>query len=361
MKITTTFTSYAAIIATVASLASCGNGNSDSVQAPPLDIKNVSAPKVAAKSYTGTKGKKINGIAAIANGRVVTINEVAFMLAPIRARLAMKHPRMGATYQAELAKSKKKILDELINRQLIIHEFNDMGAQIPDYAIKADIKRQINTAYDGSEAEFRKQLKESNLSYTKFYKLTKDKLIGEAMRAQHFNDPAPATQAELMAEYNKNKRDMRDRSKDKIDFERIYIPVTNDDDLLATPETQKELAEDIAKQIKNGADFGTLARNYSVDSYAEQGGKQQNISRTDLRPDVSFALFTEPVGSVMGPIQLDAKGYQIIRVTRKIDGPYPGLAKVRKQMEEAVQNKKSSARFDRYIARLRKKALIKYK
>ncbi len=307
------------------------------------------------------KPRKVNGIAAIANGRVVTINEVAFMLAPIRARLAIKHPRMGATFNAELAKSKKKILDELIDRQLIIHEFNELGAQIPDHAIKADIKRQIDRTYNGNEKKFREQLSKSNLSYTKYVQLTKDKLIGQAMRAQHFNDPTPATQSELMAEYNKHKRDMRDRSKDQINFEKIYIPVTNDDDLLATPETQKEFAEDLVKQIKKGANFAALAKEHSTDAFADQGGKQTNVKRSDLRPDVSFALFTEPVGTVIGPIQLDANGYQIIRVTRKIDGPYPGLSKVKKDMEQAVQNRKSSVRFNRYLDRLRKKALIKYK
>lgn len=307
------------------------------------------------------KPRKVNGIAAIANGKVVTINEVAFMLAPIRAHLAMKHPRMGATFKAELALSKRKILDELINRQLIIHEFNELGAQIPDHAIKADIKRQIDRTYEGNEKKFREELGKSNLSYAKYYKLTKDKLIGQAMRAQHFNDPTPATQSELMAEYNKHKRDIRDRSKDMIDFEKIYIPVNNDDDLLATPESQKAFAEELANKIRKGADFSALAKEHSTDSFAEQGGKQLNVKRSDLRPDVSFALFTEPVGTVVGPIQLDANGYQIIRVTRKIDGPYPGLSKVKKEMEQAVQNKKSNARFERYLDRLRKKALIKYK
>jgi len=321
-------------------------------------ILSISLLTPALAPLANAKPRKVNGIAAIANGRVVTINEVAFMLAPIRARLAMKHPRMGDTYRAEVDKSKVKILNELIDRQLIIHEFNAMGAQIPDHAIKADIKRQIDRTYDGNDVKFREQLKKSNLSYSKYFKLTKDKLIGQAMRAQHFNDPTPATQDELMAEYNKHKRDMRDRSKDKLDFEKIYIPVTNDDDLLATPETQKEFAKELVKKIKKGADFAELAKKHSTDAFADKGGKQTNVKRTDLRPDVSFALFTEPLGTVIGPIQLDAKGYQIIRVIRQIDGPAPGLAKVKPQMEQAVQNRKSSVRFKRYIDRLRDKALI---
>ncbi len=365
-RTTTTFgisTLTPAIIAASAVLFSSCASEPASEMPEARGLSNTSPIAAPTKNkYVSTKNsRKVNGIAAVANGRVVTVNEVAFMLAPIRQRLAMKHPRMGATYNAELSKSKKKILDELIDRQLIIHEFNAMGAQIPEHAIKADIKRQIDRTYDGSESKFRQQLKKSNLSYTKYTKMTKDKLIGQAMRAQHFNDPTPATQSELMAEYNKHKRDMRDRSKDKIDFEKIYIPVTNEDDLLATPETQKKFAEELARKIKKGANFAQLARTHSEDAFADKGGKQTNVKRTDLRPDVSFALFTEPVGTVIGPIQLDAGGYQIIRVTRKIDGPYPGLSKVRKDIEQAVQNRKSSVRFDRYLSRLRKKALIKYK
>ncbi len=315
----------------------------------------VMSPSLSAKPV------KVNGIAAIANGRVVTLNEVSFILGPIRQSLAAKYPRMGDDYKAELAKSKKKVLDELIDRQLVIHEFNSIGAQIPDHVIKNDIKSQIDRTYAGNESKFRESLKKSNLSYTRYLELTKDKLIGQAMRAQHFNDPAPATEDELKAEYNKHKRDLRDRSKDMIDFEKIYIPLTNDDDLLATPESQKELADDIAKQIKNGGNFAELAMTYSQDSFAADGGMQKNVKREDLRPDVSFALFTEKKNTVIGPIQLDEGGYQIMRVTKQIDGPYPGLDKVRKQIEQIVQNEKSSVRFERYLARLRKKALIKYK
>ncbi|MFT5905703.1 MAG: peptidyl-prolyl cis-trans isomerase SurA [Cryomorphaceae bacterium] len=324
-------------------------------------IMAISLLTPAIAPVANAKPRKVNGIAAIANGRVVTINEVAFMLGPIRARLAMEHPRMADTFKAEVIKSKQKILDELIDRQLIIHEFNAMGAQIPDYAVKADIQRLVNRIYDGNEQKFREQLKKSNLSYSRFFKNTKDKLIGQSMRGQHFNDPTPATQDELKAEYNKRKHDIRDRSKDKIDFEKIYIPVTNNNDLLATPETQKEFAEELIKKIKAGADFSELAKKHSKDAFADKGGKQTDVKRTDLRPDVSFALFTEPVGTVIGPIQLDAKGYQIIRVIRQIDGPAPSLAKVKPQIEQAVQNKKSSVRFERYMKRLRNKALIKIK
>jgi len=311
-------------------------------------------------SSVEAKPHKINGIAAKVNGTgVVTDSEVAFMLAPRRAELAARHPRRGPKYYSALKQARKKILEELIDRQLIILEFKAMGAQIPEHVIDSEIKRQIETLYNGSEAKFNAELKRSGLSRKKFRKLTKDKLIGQAMRAQHFNDAAPATPAEIRAEYRKHKSELRDHSKDRIDIEKIYIPKANPDDLLATPESQLEFAEDLIKQIKAGKNFAELAKEYSKDAFAAKGGKQLNLLRSDLSPAIGTILFSEDEGTIIGPLE-DTKGYHIIRIIRKIPGPAVPLSKVKDQIERIVQNRKSSTRFKRYMARLRKKAIIKY-
>ena len=302
--------------------------------------------------------RRINGVAAKANGRVVTTNEVAFMLAPRRAELAARFPRRGNAYNKELATSKRKIIDELINQQLIIHEFKAMGADIPQHAVNQKINEHIMNNYQGNEKAFRKQLKTDGLSYDKFAKLTKDRLIGQAMRAQHFNDAAPATPAEIKAEYGKHKEKLRDKGKDKIDFEKIYVAKEDKNDLLATPESQLQLAEEIIKKIKKGEDFAALAKKHSTDGFENVGGKQANIARTDLSPAISNILFAEAKGSVLGPLE-DSGGYHIIRVTKKVPGPPVPLSKVKEYMEREVQNRKSSARFNRYMERLRKKAIIK--
>ena len=253
---------------------------------------------------------------------------------------------------------RKKILDELINQQLLIHEFNALGADIPQHAVNQRINKHIMDNYQGNEKAFRKQLKADGLSFDKFSKLTKERLIGQAMRAQHFNDAAPATPEEIRAEYNKHKDKLRDKSKDKIEFEKIYIPKIDENDLLATPETQLQKAEELIQRIKKGENFAELAKKHSTDGFQDVGGKQTNISRTDLSPAISSILFSEDVGKVLEPLA-DTNGYHIIRVTKKIPGPPVPLAKVKDAIEREVQNKKSSARFNNFIKRLRKKAIIK--
>jgi len=303
---------------------------------------------------------RISGVAAKANGRVITTNEVNFILAPRRAELAARYPRRGKEYNAELAKSRTLILNELINQQLIIHEFNALGANIPKHVVTQKVDEHILDNYQGDESAFRKQLKADGLSYNKFEKLTKDRLIGQAVRSQHFNDAAPATPEEIKAEYNKNIDKLRDKTKEKIDFEKIYITKEDPDDLLATPETQLQLAEDIIKKVKKGDNFAELAKLHSKDGFENEGGKQKNIARNDLSPAISTILFAEKEGSILGPLE-DSNGYHIIRVTKKVAGPPVPLAEVKEYMEREVQNRKSSARFNRYMERLRNKAMIKIK
>jgi len=307
-----------------------------------------------------TSAVEVNGIAAKVNGRTVTKNEVAFSLAPIRALLASNFPRKTSRYYSELKKAKTKVLEELINRELIIYNFKDRGAQIPDHVIESEIRRVIRSDYNGSDRKFRAELKSKGLSYTKFKELTTRKLIVQAMRSSQFRDIAPPTSTELKKEYNKISSSLRDVTKDRCSFEKMYIPKVNSDDLTSTPESQLRLAESIVKQVKKGSSFATLAKQHSQDAFAEEGGKQKNIARTDLSPVIATMLFQEPTGKTLGPLE-DGGGYHIIRCTSKRLGPAPGLSstKVRKLVEQNVRREKSSERYERWIKKLKRNAMIK--
>lgn len=305
---------------------------------------------------------EINGIAAKVNGRVVTKNEVAFMLAPMRAYLASKFPRKTPTYYKELNEGKNKILDELIERELVIHHFKDLGANIPDHVVESEIRRKIREDFNNNESLFRKELQTQGLSYAKFKELTHRQLIVQAMRARQFADVAPATPGEMRTEYNKVREKIRDMSKDRCDFEKIFIPKVDQDNLEATPETQLKLTEEIVKKLKAGGDFAELAKKHSKDGFADEGGKQTDVARTDLAPVIAVMMFEEPTDSIIGPLE-DGIGYHIIRVNKKHLGPSPSLSdpKVRTLIQNQVQREKSSARYNRWIDTLKRSAMIEKK
>jgi parvulin-like peptidyl-prolyl isomerase len=304
---------------------------------------------------------EVNGIAAKVNGRVITKNQVNFMLAPVYAQLVTQFPRRGAQFDAKFNETKKNIIQELIDRQIILDEFKQLGASIKPNLIDEEIKRQMRELYNGDEVKFREELKRSRLTMEGYREMTREKMVVQAMRAQQFSDAPPPLPNEVEKEYNEIKASLRDVSKDVISFQKIFIPASDPENPLATPETQLALSESVAAKLAAGEDFGALAKTYSKDAFADDLGLQQNVPRMDLSPEFASIIFEAPVGKIVGPL-LDPQGFTIIKPTKIELGPSPPLDdQTRAMVEQRVSKKKTSAQYERWIESKRKRAIIDIK
>ncbi|MEI7908387.1 MAG: peptidylprolyl isomerase [Verrucomicrobiota bacterium] len=304
---------------------------------------------------------EVNGIAAKVNGHVVTKNEISFMLAPIYAQLASQFPRRGSEFERQFKLSRDGIVQELVDRQIILDEFKVLGANIKDILIDEEIKRQVRDLFNGDEAKFQLELKHSHLTMDGYRKMTKDKMIVQAMRANQFSDAPPPLPNEIQQEYDAIKLTIRDTSKDRVSFKKIFLPREDKENLASTPDSQLTLAETLAKQLGQGKDFAALAKTHSRDAFAAQGGVQKNVPRPDLSPEFAAIIFDAKPGKLLGPLE-DAYGFTLVIPTQIDYGPSPALdGKVREMIEERVRRKKTSAQYDRWITSRRKKAMIDIK
>lgn len=303
---------------------------------------------------------EVNGIAAKVNARIITKNQVSFMLAPIYAQLVAQFPRRGPEFERRFNEARDGVLKELIDRQILLDEFKTMGASIKPHIIDEEVKRQVRELYNGNETKFREELKKSRLTMDGYREMTREKMIVQAMRQQKLADAPPPLPNEVSREYAEIKQNLRDTSKDVISFQKIFIPRVDAENPASSPETQLTLAEDLAGQIGQGKDFAELAKTYSKDAFAEQGGAQNDVPRIDLAPEFAAIIFDAPEGGLVGPLE-DPQGFTLVKVTKKVFGPAPPLEKVRPMVEERVRRKKTSVQYDRWIEGLRKKAMIDIK
>lgn len=302
---------------------------------------------------------EVNGIAAKVNGRVITTNQVNFMLAPVYGQLVTQFPRRGPQFEAKFKESKDKIIQELIDRQIILDEFKQMGAVIKPNVIDEEINRQMRELYNGDEKKFREELKRSRLTMEGYREMTREKMVVQAMRTQKFSEAPPPLPAEVRKEYEDMKSSLRDTSKDVITFRKIFIPASDPENPLSTPDSQLVLAEDIARKLAKGADFAELAENYSKDAFAEDGGLQEDVPRTDLSPEFASIVFETPVDKIAGPL-LDPRGFTIVKPVKIVLGPAPPMnSEIRSMLEQQVTRKKTSVEYERWMETLRKKAMIK--
>lgn len=304
--------------------------------------------------------REVNGIAAKVNGRVITKNEVYYMLAPTLRQLSAEYPRRGTEFATKLEEARENILQELIDRQIILDEFKQLGATINPNAVDNEIKRTINTLYDGSKEKFNEELVQNRLTMEGYRRMTREKMIVAAMRQEQFSDAAPPLPNEIQSEYNAIKSDLRDTSGDVISYQKIFIPAMDPADPNATRDSQLQLAELIVKEARDGGDFTQLAKTHSKGPFASEGGFYKDTPRSDLSAEFAAVIFKASAGDVIGPL-VDRHGFTIVKPSEITLGPVPPLSEVRDVIEARVRKKKTSAQYDRWIESRRKRAIIDIK
>lgn len=289
---------------------------------------------------------RVNGIAAKANGGVITMNELMIRLAPIQSVLMAQYPRRGAIYNEVLKTQRDKILDELIDSTIIYTEYADRLQNIPDQAIEDEVQRHIDNVYAGDEKEFRKYLQATNLTRAQFKEQQRKQIVVQAVRSKQFPDLPPPTQQELKAEYADWKIKNRDRKKDVGTYQKIYLRSGFD------REEAISLGERIVAELKKGADFSELAKEHSADSKAKTGGLWKDVPRTDLNREFGFIVFDSEKDGIIGPIE-GPGGITIFKVLDRKLGPAEPLSKVKPQLVKLINSKKKAAAFDQWMAKLR--------
>lgn len=132
---------------------------------------------------------EVNGIAAKVNGRVVTKNEVALTLAPMKAKLEELFPERGPEFELLVEESRKAAIKELIDRLLLIDQFKGPEIRIPDEAVRKEFQRQIREDYQGDEDKLRDALKACRMTVDGYRTMIRERLTAEEiMRRQDKED-----------------------------------------------------------------------------------------------------------------------------------------------------------------------------
>ncbi len=302
----------------------------------------------------------VNRIAATVNGRPVTSSEVRARLAPYIRELLMLYPKQGPRFTAELVKAKKSVLQELIERELVLSEFETKGYVMPDSAIDDEINRRILVQFNGDRDALLDTLRKSGMTYSEFRDSVRKETTVAAMRSSRYDRGIPPTPDEIHAEYEATKSDYRDISQDSIVYDKIFIPVMAAEPN-ATPEQLYELALELKDRIdRKEISFAEAARQYSRDRHAQDGGRWPSIRRCDLAVEFANIVFSAEPGKLIGPL-LDPTGFTLVRVSGKKLAAAPPLSnpEIKERVDDAVRRKQSEARYRQWVERLQNKAVIR--
>jgi parvulin-like peptidyl-prolyl isomerase len=123
---------------------------------------------------------------------------------------------------------------------------------------------------------------------------------------------------------------------------------------------QKQKAEDVKKQLEDGANFAKLAKKYSQDpGSAQKGGDLGCLGKGETVPDFEEAAFGAKQGEIVGPVKTQF-GYHVLEVTDVKPKQTRPLSEVKSQITAQLSSQKQSEEFSKWLDEQKKKRDVKY-
>ena len=243
-------------------------------------------------------------VLALVNGRQITQNEFETRWGELAEATRARYEKEGG---------KRRFLDELITRELLMQEARKQGLDQSD-AIRDRAQR------------YREQL-------------ILDELLKDRIKAK-----IELSKEELDAFYEKHARELLTQL--KVQVSQMLLP-------------NLSAAKDLEAQINRGGDFAKFAQRYSIDGKTKAKGGDLGPYHKDLViPEVDEAIHTLKPGMVSAPIKTDA-GYYLVMVTALDKEIIQADLAVRERLRQELLNEKRRKRFDDVIADIRAKAIIR--
>src|SRR5687768_15153373 len=106
---------------------------------------------------TGSSAQQrgLDGVAASVNGDVITYSQVRELVKPREEML--RQAFTGQELVDKVKEARLASLKDLVDRQLVIQEFDKAGYKIPDYVVDQQINQIIKEQFKGDRQRFMKE------------------------------------------------------------------------------------------------------------------------------------------------------------------------------------------------------------
>jgi parvulin-like peptidyl-prolyl isomerase len=297
-----------------------------------------------------SRAELVDGIKAIVSESIITYQQILDRTAPLEEELRRQYRNEPDVYARKLRATQDESLDQLMDDQLILHEFDSSGQyNLPESIIDEQLQATIRSMYGEDRVRFIKTLQAEGKTYEQFRKDYRDRLIISQMRYMHGSSEVIVSPHAIEVYYVNHKDQFKVESEVKL---RMIILNKKPDD---TNETA-ELAGEILSKIKAGASFTEMATMYSEGSQ-HNGGDWGWVEKSVLLKELADVAFTLKPGQVSGVIDTPKACFIMLVEDRRAEHIKP-LNDVRDDIEKTLLAQERDRLQKQWIERLRKKTFV---
>jgi peptidyl-prolyl cis-trans isomerase SurA len=236
-----------------------------------LALSILPAPRVLAEYEIA------NGIAAVANESIITVHEVRRNSAPALDSLQRTFYNNPEQLRIKSDAAISDALEQLLERQLILHDFKTAGGSLPDNIIDDEINERIRQRW-GDRITLTKNLQAEGLTREAYRQQTRDEIVLSYMDRKNVREALLISPAKIERYYSENIK--RFNLGDQIKLRMITLNRPPD----ASPDDTRDLALVIRSKISEGTPFAEMASTYSDGSQRKEGGLMGWVQESALSP-----------------------------------------------------------------------------
>lgn len=293
--------------------------------------------------FSSSNAELADGIKAIVHDSVITHEDV-------ESRTAISVGRNPISAK-KLEEARNDNLEQLLARQLILHEFRttyNVPETILDKDVDERIRDIIHTDY-GDRMTLTKTLQAQGTTLEKYRQKIREEFIVVALRQKNVHSEVIISPHKIETYYLAHRDDYKLEDQVKLKM----IVVTNG------PQC-KPMAQEILTKLNEGASFSEMAAIYSPGGQQLSDDAEGWVNKSSLRKELSDAAFALKPGEHSGVIQPEGAPCYLLLLQDKRPAHYKSLGEVRGEIEQGLQLQERSRLEKQWIERLRKKTFVRY-
>lgn len=287
----------------------------------------------------------VNRIVAVVNDGVITEADVT---SQVNALLDDAAPASDGA-KPDPGDMRRAVLRHLIEQQLLLQEAKRAGITIDT----ADVLERLGRlkAQARSEEEFQRSLAQAGLTEEQLKERVRQHLMVRRIMDDRIGLKIVVSPQEVAQELSAHPE--MEKPGDRVKASGLLVRVTE----ARSEEQARDLIRDIRQQLSRGADFAALAKRYSEDSHASDGGAMGWVAPGELLPELDAVLLSLAPGTVSEPIQTKL-GFHLVSVEERRPASSLSLMEAHRAIYQKLYQQKFQHSLNRWMAELKRKAYI---
>jgi peptidyl-prolyl cis-trans isomerase SurA len=288
---------------------------------------------------------------AVADRIIAVVNNDAITLAELQESVvAYRNENPNARSGPSDEALRRDFLNRLIDNRLQLQEADREKILVEDAELNEEFLDRIKHYGVKNEEEFEKLIKSQGVTLESLKKRLRDGLKVQKLIRRKVTLRVSVTEAEINQYLNEN----RAKLETDLSFHARHILITPEADTDAGWEGARIKAEMLRAQLQDGADFTELARQYSRDATAKDGGDLGTLKRGELAPDVEAELLALNPGQISRPVK-SPLGYHLFRLESRDSLQ---AASIRQQIRDILFRQQYDSRLEAWLKEIKQRAII---